>query len=174
MLLWSINIGVVLVTIILSIHLAFIWRRLVGIGIIGLWRTCHALELFGKDNSQLVIPAIWSPVIPFSSDRLDKTVIPQEVNQFPASWTLLLDYPEDEFTIRHRNSGIYVRYQSIGFMSQRTESSIRRLIALCLEDSSETQHTVAYCLYFPDTAKPAYDGTERNRFFFPFHAGSVS
>jgi len=49
-----------------------------------------------------------------------------------------------------------------GTMSQRTESSIERLITLCLEDSSETQHTVAFCSYFPDTVKPAYDGTESN------------
>ena len=86
-------------------------------------------------------------------------VIPQKVNQFPASWTLFLDYPEDEFIIRHRKIGTCVRYQSIGFVSQKTESSVQRLITLCLEDSSETQRTVAYCSYFPDTVKAAYDGT---------------
>ena len=165
MLLWCISVGIVLVTIILSIQLAFVWPRLVGIGIIGLWRTCHALELFDKDNSQLVIPAIWSLVIPCSSDRIDKMIILQKVNQFPASWTLFLDYPEDEFIISHRNIGTYVRYQSVGFMSHRTESSIQRLVTLCLEDSSETQHTVAYCSYFPYTVKPAYDGIESNRIF---------
>jgi hypothetical protein len=93
MLLWCISVGVVLVTIIPSIQLAFVWPRLVGIGIIGLWRTCHALELFEKDNNQLVIPAIWSLVVPCNSDRLDKMIIPQKVNgsplHEPSSWTTL-------------------------------------------------------------------------------------
>jgi len=76
----------------------------------------------------------------------------------------LIGLPADEFSIRHRSSGTYVRYQSIDFMSQRTESSIQRLITLYVEDSSETQHTVACCSYFPDTVKSTYDGTESNIF----------
>jgi hypothetical protein len=64
-------------------------------------------------------------------------------------------------------------------MSLKTESYIQRLITLCLENSSETQHTVACCSYFPDTVKPAYDGTGSNKIFFrftqvPFHTGSWS
>jgi hypothetical protein len=79
----------------------------------------------------------------------------------------------------HATEMLLPMYQSSGFMSQKTESSIQRLITLCLEDSSETQRTVACYSYFPDTVKPACDGTESNRIFFrftqvPFRTGSRS
>jgi hypothetical protein len=164
MLLWCISVGVVLVTIIPSIQLAFVWPRLVGIGIIGLWRTCHALELFEKDNSQLVIPAIWSLIVPCSSDRLEKMIIPQKVNgsplHEPSSWTTL------------KMNSVYATEILVPMYNTSLSASCRRGRNLqskayyaCLEDSSETQHTVTFCSYFPDTVKPAYDGTERNQFF---------